>query len=139
MRFGESADADPGRTLRATPYPIAGVVTPRLARVAGVDGSQERVGHVWNLLCGEPRQLQRRHPVLLGWPRPAGLTARSRPDADGPASLRHTPPVEVAPEDAPILVAGLDHIAIILVDPTAPQDPVDLEPTPNTDQGEVEG
>lgn len=38
--------------------------------------------------------------------------------------------VEVAPEDAPTLVAGLDDISIVLVDPT-------LDPTPN-DAGVVE-
>ena len=52
----------------------------------------------WNLLCGEPAQLQARYPVLLGWPRDAGLTARSRPDPDDPATLRYTTPRAV-PDD----------------------------------------
>ncbi len=52
----------------------------------------------WNLLCGEPAQLQARYPVLLGWPRDAALTARSRPDPDDPATLRYTPPRAV-PDD----------------------------------------
>jgi hypothetical protein len=46
----------------------------------------------WNLLAGEPQQLQPRYPVLLGLPADAGLTVRSRPHADDPHVIRHLPP-----------------------------------------------
>lgn len=46
--------------------------------------------------------------------------------------------VEVAPEDAPILVAGLDDIAIILIDPNLEQSPAQVESTSDSEPVEVE-
>ena len=52
----------------------------------------------WNLLCGEPQQVQPRHPVAIGWPDAAGLEARSRPDLGDPDALRFAPPVKLDPD-----------------------------------------
>ncbi|BAM03127.1 alpha-L-rhamnosidase-related protein [Phycisphaera mikurensis] len=51
----------------------------------------------WNLLCGEPQQVQPRHPVMIGWPEDAQLAARSRPDPGDAAALRFLDPEEIDP------------------------------------------
>ena len=48
----------------------------------------------WNLLCGEPAQLQSATPVLIGWPEAAGLDARARPSLGCADALRYLPPAD---------------------------------------------
>lgn len=57
------------------------------------------LGTGWNLLCGEPEVLQPSHPVQLAWPRSAGLTVRSTPDAEDPYALRFLPARHWEPDE----------------------------------------
>lgn len=45
----------------------------------------------WNLLCGEPEQLQPSYPLLIAFPTDAGITAHATPDLGEPAPIAFQP------------------------------------------------